>query len=601
MKKPVSPYSFLVTDSVLSESEVELAHRTARRRKTHIEEILSEEFQVRNREIGSALAKYFDVPYEPFRSNRKRPSELLKTWNRRDADSTNWLPIESSQGGLTVVLCTDPENIKSSRVVEKYLPNHGIEYRVTTQKEFNQTVDQFFGGHNLTTNDQNERQLDGFLTGTLRTALDQGATDVHFESFPLSQSATLLFRIDGSLARVSDYALTEHVRVITQVKVLIGVDPASKQKPMSKIVTGTVVGIRCDDEFRLTLIPLSNGSEDLVIHIVPRGAPPPFRKLGLWADTAENLVRIPFGTILFAGGAGSGKATTAISFLGTQLEVGAKVWCLDSPAGPILEMLPLQVRTVKCSSEEELWDASEVVALADPDVLYLGMLDSEIKVRVAEKFANEGFLVIANVHAESSAYAILSYLEYGKGIAPWRLLNSLVAILSQRLVRRLCLNCKQSVSLDLWDVAERLRTNWRLDAARPNSVGTELAIKLYQNATQTKYVEAQTAFLAASLQLDSEEFRDIQENVLAKKDVTLMAPQGCEQCGGSGYRGRVGVHEYVKVSDILRHTLSESASHLTIRQALETGNYERFLVDAIRKTLLGVVSLDQLGEVMRKL
>src|SRR5687767_6132796 len=137
-------YDYLIADAVLSSGEFELASRQARKKSVDVEQVLTEEFQVKIPAIGAALSKFFSVPYEPFKQDRVKPMELLKNLKREYVDSNQWLPIDDAREGL-VVMCLDPERIRSSRIASNVFPKARIVYKVTTLKEFRDTVNHFYG------------------------------------------------------------------------------------------------------------------------------------------------------------------------------------------------------------------------------------------------------------------------------------------------------------------------------------------------------------------------------------------------------------------------------------------------------------------------
>ena len=110
-----SKYDYLIAEAVISAGEFELAARKARKKAVDIEQILVDEFQVKNPAIGAALAKFFGVPYEAFKPDRVKPADLLKNLKREYVEANQWVPIDDSKEGL-VVLCLDPERIRSSRI-----------------------------------------------------------------------------------------------------------------------------------------------------------------------------------------------------------------------------------------------------------------------------------------------------------------------------------------------------------------------------------------------------------------------------------------------------------------------------------------------------
>src|SRR3989338_3505257 len=138
-------YDYLIADAVLSAAEFELATRTARRKGVDIEEVLIDEFQVSAAALGKALSSFFGVPYEPYKADRIKPSDLLKNLKREYVESGHWIPIEETQEGL-VILTTDPERIQASRVVNNIFPKNRLGSKVCSQREFKQTLGSFYGG-----------------------------------------------------------------------------------------------------------------------------------------------------------------------------------------------------------------------------------------------------------------------------------------------------------------------------------------------------------------------------------------------------------------------------------------------------------------------
>ena len=145
-------YDFLVSDAVISAAEFELAARSARKKAIDVETVLMDEFQVKTISIGQALGKFFGVPYEPFKPDRLKPMDLLKNLKREYVESQQWVPYEDAKEGL-LILCLDPERVKSSRIVNNVFPKHKPVFKVTTQKEFKETLNIFYGAEVLDSGD----------------------------------------------------------------------------------------------------------------------------------------------------------------------------------------------------------------------------------------------------------------------------------------------------------------------------------------------------------------------------------------------------------------------------------------------------------------
>jgi len=168
-------YDYLIADAVLSAGEFELASRQARKKAVDIESVLTEEFQVKIPAIGGALSKFFGVPYETFKRDRVKPMDLLKNLKREYVEANQWLPIDDTKEGL-IVMCLDPERIKSSRIASNVFPKARIVYRVTTQKDFKDTCNQFYGQEAAVDSGNIDDMLSGLQDENTDTVLEGSPT-----------------------------------------------------------------------------------------------------------------------------------------------------------------------------------------------------------------------------------------------------------------------------------------------------------------------------------------------------------------------------------------------------------------------------------------
>src|SRR5690349_6786049 len=145
-----SKFEYLVIDNVIAAGELDLATKAARRKNKTVEDILIDEFQVKPQAIGAALSKFFGgVQYEGYRPDRIKPPDLLKNIKRDYAEANHWIPLEDGKQGV-VVMTTDPERVRNSRMVENVFPRSRVVYKVCTERDFRQTLDQFFGADGTT-------------------------------------------------------------------------------------------------------------------------------------------------------------------------------------------------------------------------------------------------------------------------------------------------------------------------------------------------------------------------------------------------------------------------------------------------------------------
>ncbi|HZF22324.1 MAG TPA: ATPase, T2SS/T4P/T4SS family, partial [Burkholderiales bacterium] len=336
-------YDHLVTNAVLSAEEMELATRSARRKNLDIEDVLVDEFQVKAPAIGEALSQFFRVPYESFKQDRVKPMDLLKNLKRDFVESSHWVPIEDVREGL-IVLTTDPEKVRASKVVGNIFPKHKVVFKVCTRREFSATLDQFFGAEAggdtsnisdlLSTMDDEgddsaavatddaslaqDNELVKLVNKIIVDAYHQGASDIHIEPYPGKGKTEVRFRKDGTLQPYISVPASYRNAIAARLKIMCDLDISEKRKPQDGKIKFKKFG-PLDIELRVATIPSAGGVEDIVMRILSAGEPIPLDKLVLSEHnlgTLKNVVSKPYGLFFVCGPTGSGKTTTLHSVLG---------------------------------------------------------------------------------------------------------------------------------------------------------------------------------------------------------------------------------------------------------------------------------------------
>jgi hypothetical protein len=209
-----SKYDPLVTRSVISVPELELATRAARRKGIRLEQVLVNEFQVSLASIGASLAQFFGEPYEPFRAGRQKPGVFSDKFKREYVQDLRWLVLHGDENALTV-LCTDPDRIKGSRIVNNLFPKAHIRFCVTTYQEFQQTIDQFFGPlpgdqapvTQISAHNPDEVALLQKVNKIILAAFAHECPDLHIELGSGMNETVSRFRDDGSLESIHGQTL----------------------------------------------------------------------------------------------------------------------------------------------------------------------------------------------------------------------------------------------------------------------------------------------------------------------------------------------------------------------------------------------------------
>jgi len=592
-------YDHLVTNAVLSAEEMDLATRSARRKNLDIEEVLIDEFQVKPPAIGEALSQFFKVPYEPFKQDRVKPLDLLKNLKRDFVESSSWVPVEDVKEGL-IVLTTDPEKVRASKVVSNIFPKHKIVYKVCTRREFSATLDQLFGAGTgagdssnisdlLSGMDDEESGEDGsnddaslaqdnelvkLVNKVIVDAYHQGASDIHIEPYPGKGKTEIRFRKDGTLQPYISVPASYRNAIAARLKIMCDLDISEKRRPQDGKIKFKKFG-PLDIELRVATIPSAGGVEDIVMRILAAGEPIPLEKLGLSARNVGMLketVSKPYGLFFVCGPTGSGKTTTLHSVLGFLNTPETKIWTAEDP----VEITQKGLRQVQMNPKAGLTFAVAMKAFlrADPDIIMVGEMRDKETTSTGIEASLTGHLVFATLHTNSAPESIIRLLDMG--MDPFNFADALLGVLAKRLAKRLCAKCK-TPHVATQDVLK--------------AILEEYCVEL--KATEAWKRDPKAAYEGVYREW-SKMFAD------EKGQFTLYSPVGCDTCGGSGYKGRAGLHELLIGSDAVKKHIQEHARVAEIFATALAEGMRTLKQDGIEKVLQGITDMHQVRAVCIK-
>jgi type II secretory ATPase GspE/PulE/Tfp pilus assembly ATPase PilB-like protein len=407
--------------------------------------------------------------------------------------------------------------------------------------------------------EQSDNTLVRLVNTTIIEAHSQGISDIHIETMPGSEKVRIRFRKDGMMRPYLELPHTYRQALVARLKIMCDLDISERRKPQDGKINFVKFSPKHPIELRVVTIPTVQGLEDVVLRILASARAIPMDKLELSEGNYLRLrsaIERPYGMVLCVGPTGSGKTTTLHSTLGHLNTSSRKIWTAEDP----VEISQPGLRQVQVNPKIDWTFAKALRSFlrADPDVIMVGEIRDAETAQTAIEASLTGHLVMSTLHTNSAPETVTRLLDMG--MDPFNFADSLLAVLAQRLVRRLCTRCRKPRDASDEEI-EELLADWRHafqgDDAPP--------VDDVREAWRQRYTSA-------------------------GKWVAYTAP-GCDHCDRTGYRGRAALHELMTVSRELRHLIQTgSRAELLQRQAMADG-MRTLRQDGIEKVMSGVTSI----------
>lgn len=373
------------------------------------------------------------------------------------------------------------------------------------------------------------------VNSTIEQAAMTGASDIHIE--PLENDVRVRFRVDGKLQLAQTIPKEAQSAVVTRVKILAGLDIAEKRIPQDGRYDYKIR----DKIFnlRVSVIPTIHG-EKVVIRILDKtNFLIPKDKLGFTKENLakfDELLKNPHGIILITGPTGSGKSTTLYTMLSELNQITDNIMTVEDPVEYMIDGL----NQVQVNTKAGLTFAGALRAFLrqDPDIIMLGEIRDTETVDVAIRAAITGHLVLSTLHTNNAVSSISRLIDMG--VPPYMIAVSLMGIISQRLVRRLCTQCSKN------------------------------------------YVPAE---------------HELKYLGLPKADYTFKQPVGCTLCNNTGYKGRIAVHEILIINKEMRDMIATNASNNVLLDYAISQGMTTLKQESIRLVKEGITSFNEVMEI----
>ena len=409
--------------------------------------------------------------------------------------------------------------------------------------------------------EESEHALVKLINGLILDAHALGASDIHVECRPGRERVRIRLRRDGYLQDFIELPPAVRAALVARLKIMSGLDVSERRRPQDGRIAFGRPGIDQPLELRVVTIPTQQGLEDVVLRVLGSSEPMPLERLGLHPRNLQRFrqaIERPHGLILCAGPTGSGKTTTLHSALAHLNTPGRKIWTAEDP----IEITQAGLRQVQVNPRLD-WTFEKALRSflrADPDVIMVGEIRDRETARTAVEAALTGHLVLSTIHTNSAAETITRLLDMG--LDPFNFGDSLLAVMGQRLVRRWCPSCVESRAAP----DAQVQAWWEEHQSVPGSGASGSAL---------------------------EGMEGWKKRLSRDGPVLHHHAPGCAACEGSGYQGRIGLHELLVVTPEIRRLIQrreplEGVLELAIQQGLIT-----LKQDGIEKVLQGQTSMDE--------
>lgn len=470
----------------------------------------------------------------------------------------NVLPLYEEEGTLYVVM-KNPNDIITIDDLKR-ITGYDIKPLVATDTELSAAIENFVNMSSNVNQFDEEEELEDTLTDEefslddkpavqlinqiINNSVRAGASDVHIEA--LERNMRVRFRIDGVLQEVMTNPLKIYNSAVSRVKVIGGMDIAEKRIPQDGRAT-----VRFDDrtfDLRIATLPTVYG-EKVVMRLLERRSESLHLKDIKFSprqvDRFVDAIHKPYGFILVTGPTGSGKSTTLYA---TLAEVSTNEKNTITLEDPVERRMP-GINQVQMNNRAGMTFAAGLRSIlrSDPDIVMVGEIRDSETAKIAIEAALTGHMVLSTLHTNDAPTAITRLDEMG--VEPFLTASSLVGVLAQRLVRRLCKSCKEPYTL---------------------------------SKEELKNILPDFPF---------EQFPD-------KNEFTFYEPKGCLTCNNTGYKGRQAVFEFLTVTEEMRQLILKRATGLEIRDLAKTQGMLTLREDAMYKIIEGETSIEEMLRVI---
>jgi type II secretory ATPase GspE/PulE/Tfp pilus assembly ATPase PilB-like protein len=574
-----SRYDYLMRNKIVTTHQLQEALALAKKMNKSIEHVLVDRFSIKKDDVGKSLSLYFGCPFRDFDMEFPVPYELITKLKKSFLLYYVWVPLSWDKSGVEI-LVDDPKDLRKTDHIKALMTNQKIHFSVGFKEDIEKYINHFFDPRTETAAgadfdnlddiipdvsfeeeeeieediaglDESSSQVVKFVDQVLVTAFRQDASDIHVEPSPVTRKTTIRFRVDGVCQEYIQVPNAMAPAIVSRLKIMADLDIAEKRRPQDGKIKLKRKGIP-EFELRVSTMPTAGRFEDVVLRILASSASYKIDEIGLNERNLKVMKRIiarPYGLILCVGPTGSGKTTTLHAFLGHVNQPGVKIWTAEDP----VEITQAGLRQVQVSPKIGL-DFSRIMRgflRLDPDIIMIGEMRDRETAATAIEASLTGHLVLSTLHTNNAPETLTRLIDMGMN--PLNISDAFLGVLAQRLVRRLCEKCQESY-----------------------------------HPSEEEYEDIQTDYGKQALNKSGYTFGP---------GMQLYRSLGCEKCSGSGYKGRMGIHELMEGTPEIKILIKKSATSQDLAKMAGKQGMTRLKQDGIHKVFEGLTDIREVRRV----
>jgi len=579
-----SRYDYLLQKNLATAAQLQQALSLSKKAKKSVEHILVEQFHISREEVGKSLSLFYNCPWRGYDPELPTPVELISNLKKTFLLQDAWVPITWDKDGVEI-LVEDPNDLNKIDHIRALIKAKKLIFSVGIREDIDHYIRAFFdgskgdaGGEETASDfsaddfemlpdisfeeeedaedyeegyDEASGQVVKLVDQVLVAAYRKNTSDIHIEPSPVTKATSIRFRMDGVCQEYLQVPNSMARGIISRLKIMSGLDIAERRLPQDGKIKFKRKGIP-PFELRLATLPTAGGFEDAVLRILAKSGAMKLNDMGLNERNLGIMKQIltkPYGLVLVVGPTGSGKTTSLHAALGYINKPGIKIWTAEDP----IEITQQGLRQVEAKPKIGLSFARIMRAFlrADPDVVMIGEMRDQETASIAIEASLTGHLVFSTLHTNSSPETITRLLDMG--LNPLNFSDAFLGVLAQRLVRRLCPKCRE--------------------AYRPSNEEFEDLVADY----------GKEAFEKTGIKHTS--------------DLTLYRPVGCEGCSGTGYRGRMGIHELLEGTHEIKRMIKRQANTEDLFVQGRKDGMTTLKQDGIQKVFQGLTDITEVRRV----